>query len=320
MFCANCGTKIPEGAKFCLECGTQVQGIFQDNKMRPVTSGSGLVAAKCTNCGAALSVDPGQEAAICNYCNMPYIVERAIQNYNVTNISIGTQINISGPDADNLLSLAESALNSGKYDEAVDYANRVLEMDPSNVDAWITKILSAGYDIEGDRSSEIAAYVESALDNGADYEGEIRLYGAVLDVSMIHIRHAIRLLGQNTESITRQLKARRDKRDIGAMDSGYVLRTTGIANEAIEYREIIPDEIINGDERLMQKIVDLYDVYNDYIAALSGRYSLYGASLSSKVLDRKKANQARIKKGLDIVLDDAPQKPSHRGLIGRLFG
>ena len=319
MFCADCGTRIPEGAKFCPECGARVQGSFQDNKMRPAGSGSRLVAAKCTNCGAALSVDPGQEAAICSYCNMPYIVERAIQNYNVTNISIGTQINISGPDADNLLSLAENALNSGKYDEAVDYANRVLEMDPSNVDAWIMKILSAGYDIEGDRSSEIAAYVESALDNGADYEGEVRLYGAVLDVSMIHIRQAIRLLGQNTETITRQLKARRDKRDIAAMDSGYVLRTAGIANEAIEYREIIPDEIINDDERLIQKIVDLYTVYNEYIKALSERYSLYGAVLSSKVMERKKANQARIKKGLDIVLDEAPQKPVRRGIIGRLF-
>ena len=35
-----------------------------------------LVPAVCTQCGAALEVDPSQEAAVCPYCNMPYIVER----------------------------------------------------------------------------------------------------------------------------------------------------------------------------------------------------------------------------------------------------
>lgn len=42
-----------------------------------------LVPAICSQCGATLEVDPGQEAAVCRFCNTPFIVEKAINNYNV---------------------------------------------------------------------------------------------------------------------------------------------------------------------------------------------------------------------------------------------
>ena len=47
-----------------------------------------LVPAVCTQCGAKLEVDPTQDAAVCPYCNTPYIVDKAIQNYNVQNARI----------------------------------------------------------------------------------------------------------------------------------------------------------------------------------------------------------------------------------------
>ena len=47
-----------------------------------------LVPAVCTQCGAKLEVDPTQDAAVCPYCNTPYIVDKAIQNYNVQNAKI----------------------------------------------------------------------------------------------------------------------------------------------------------------------------------------------------------------------------------------
>ena len=44
-----------------------------------------LVNAKCTNCGANLEVDSAKDAANCPYCGAAYIVEKAINNYNITN-------------------------------------------------------------------------------------------------------------------------------------------------------------------------------------------------------------------------------------------
>ncbi|MBQ8075594.1 MAG: hypothetical protein IJ237_06375 [Oscillospiraceae bacterium] len=47
-----------------------------------------LVPAVCTQCGGQLEVDPSQEAAVCKYCGTPFIVEKAIQNYNVQHATI----------------------------------------------------------------------------------------------------------------------------------------------------------------------------------------------------------------------------------------
>ena len=53
----------------------------------------GLVAAKCTQCGASITVDSSKDAGICPHCNTAYIVEKAIKNYNTTN-NIQNQTNI----------------------------------------------------------------------------------------------------------------------------------------------------------------------------------------------------------------------------------
>ena len=52
----------------------------------------GLIAAKCTNCGAAIEVDDSKEAGICKFCGTAFITEKVIQNYNY-NIDNRTTVN-----------------------------------------------------------------------------------------------------------------------------------------------------------------------------------------------------------------------------------
>lgn len=47
-----------------------------------------MVPAVCTQCGAALEVDPSQEAAVCGYCGTPFLVQKAINQYSITHASI----------------------------------------------------------------------------------------------------------------------------------------------------------------------------------------------------------------------------------------
>ena len=44
-----------------------------------------LVPAKCPNCGASLTLDPVTRAAVCPYCQTPFVVEDAVNNYNIQN-------------------------------------------------------------------------------------------------------------------------------------------------------------------------------------------------------------------------------------------
>lgn len=54
----------------------------------PAPAPASLVPAVCTKCGGQLEVDPSLEAAICPFCRTPYIVEQAIQHYEIEHTSI----------------------------------------------------------------------------------------------------------------------------------------------------------------------------------------------------------------------------------------
>lgn len=86
MFCMNCGQTLPDGAKFCKFCGTP-QDAIAPAATTPSTinldQSTKLVPGTCTNCGASLQVDPSLQAAICPACGTPYIVQQAINNFNI---------------------------------------------------------------------------------------------------------------------------------------------------------------------------------------------------------------------------------------------
>jgi len=141
MFCAKCGTKLSDEAKFCNNCGAKTSN--SDNSASQVTAignqDSRLVPAKCTNCGGQLTVNENQKSAICPFCNSSFIVEQAINNYNVQingNMSIGNAtININGVNTANLVARANAFESQNDFDAALEYYDRVLDIDINNVDA-----------------------------------------------------------------------------------------------------------------------------------------------------------------------------------------
>jgi len=78
----------------------------------------------CPSCGAQLQVDASQESAFCNYCGTQYIVEKAIQNYYVTqnitnnNFINGATVNVGQMDADTMF---ENWLVSKNYKLVQDF-------------------------------------------------------------------------------------------------------------------------------------------------------------------------------------------------------
>ena len=52
-FCINCGHQLPDGAKFCAECGSPVQATAQTQR-KIVYDGE---IHECPNCGESLEFD-----------------------------------------------------------------------------------------------------------------------------------------------------------------------------------------------------------------------------------------------------------------------
>ncbi len=104
-----------------------------------------LVPGICPQCGGKLKVDKSQEAAICEHCGTPFIVEKAINNYNTTinnNYNFaGANVVVQQGNVDNWIKLAESAINEKNYNEAKNYYLKVLEIDGNNSRALFGKTI-----------------------------------------------------------------------------------------------------------------------------------------------------------------------------------
>ncbi|MDR2196597.1 MAG: hypothetical protein LBO07_01345 [Coriobacteriales bacterium] len=94
-----------------------------------------LTPVVCPFCGSRLDVDPNTEAALCCYCRTPFVVEKAINNYNVQTLNASTVNVVGGATEDSLLEYAE-VIAATSCDEAVAKAKQALSMNPKNHRAW----------------------------------------------------------------------------------------------------------------------------------------------------------------------------------------
>jgi tetratricopeptide (TPR) repeat protein len=90
-----------------------------------------FVAAKCPQCSGSLQVPDDRDVVKCMYCGVDVIVRQAIRA-------------VAG-DSKNLLELAQAASSAGNHGEAYQYFTKVLEVDPTNAEAWFGKGSAAGW-------------------------------------------------------------------------------------------------------------------------------------------------------------------------------
>ena len=168
-----------------------------------------LIKAQCTNCGAALEVEQDKDAAICPYCNTPYVVEKAINLYQTHVIANGATINISDRlDADtmfeNWLVTHDYALaRDFKYYYATDERNAYIDMynkvkkerdDASYHDELLeakdlAEKLITGERYEKYRSREIDMYNEriKEIDNQAEQEFANTIAGVIAGIVLFAV-------------------------------------------------------------------------------------------------------------------------------------
>lgn len=104
-----------------------------------------LVPAKCTQCGGQIEVDDSKEAGICKHCGMPFITEKAINNYtttynvtnNVTKIINGKEVE----DGEDFYNRAMSHLKLEEYDDAKEAIAKAIKKNPDNAEFRYAELL-----------------------------------------------------------------------------------------------------------------------------------------------------------------------------------
>lgn len=94
-----------------------------------------LVKAQCTNCNAMLEVDSLKDAAICPHCGTPYIVEKAIQQFNINNTNYIQNATVES-EYEKLKKAAEGFLKLGDYEKAQITYHKMSEEYPQEFDGW----------------------------------------------------------------------------------------------------------------------------------------------------------------------------------------
>lgn len=88
--------------------------------------------ARCPNCAGDLQLPDNVDVVKCMYCGVSVVVRDAIQQ-------------VAAGNTKNWLMLANTAAEAGNYSEAYDYCTRILEVDPTNSEAWAGKAAAAGW-------------------------------------------------------------------------------------------------------------------------------------------------------------------------------
>ena len=79
----------------------------------------GLVAAKCTQCGANIEVDDSKEAGICKYCGTAFATEKVINHFEVTNHISDSVVNIYNSSDENCFETSGHKLISYKGEDEI---------------------------------------------------------------------------------------------------------------------------------------------------------------------------------------------------------
>ena len=148
MFCMNCGQQLPDGAKFCMKCGTPQGAVSPTGTPQVGTINLDgthtFVPAMCPNCNAQMKVDSTYKIAVCESCGTECLVQDAIKTLTIKgNIQVGNAtINVSGTNTDSLLQRVEIMLKDGDFDGAMSKCDTILDSDPTNGKVYYYMLMS----------------------------------------------------------------------------------------------------------------------------------------------------------------------------------
>lgn len=115
-----------------------------------------LVPAVCTQCGAVIQVDSTKDAAICEFCGTPFVVDKAIHQYTTenTNNFYGEVTINNGNSMEELQAKMKAYITLSDEAKQAEIANIMINEHPDNVISWFemarvcTKDFSLEYESE----------------------------------------------------------------------------------------------------------------------------------------------------------------------------
>ncbi|MCL2370599.1 MAG: tetratricopeptide repeat protein [Firmicutes bacterium] len=134
-----------------------------------------LVAAKCTECGAAIEVEETKDAGICSFCGTAFVTQKAINEHHthVTKHITKNVFGVDGKSAEDFYANGETFLKLKEWEKAEEAFEQAKTIEPSNYLGWLGLARTATRDFSNINSNTYIEYLDKALAVANNDEKEI---------------------------------------------------------------------------------------------------------------------------------------------------
>lgn len=279
-----------------------------------------MKALKCEMCGSN-DVVKQEDLFVCQNCGTKYSVEAARKMMIEGTVDVQGTVKIDkSNELDNLLKLAQEAISSDNGEEAYTYANRVLEIEPNNAQAWFLRM--KGVDLTAVLEDLKVLEVIRAGNNAIKYsnnELSKDVYVYYLTKCLNDLKFCMNQLA-DVDSIkllyatNSQLNAFKATENTLASDTiaGIILEQV---DNVVKLRECVPNSLVSSNSDISKLVGEVAKQWVYYTNALNSRFNVYGAKLSDDYVTRYRSVLAMIKQGLpdemqNVIADDKISNPS----------
>jgi hypothetical protein len=148
MFCMNCGTPIPDDAKFCPKCGSAVKPIATGGSSSPPQGEStlgrpsdaigaiGATQLKCPGCGAPILPKVDEVVITCEFCG----ISISLGNDGWRNVKNHTMLSINLSDEESVLAQVGKEMDKGMFHKHLQEQSKLEEVTLTVVPYWIVPV------------------------------------------------------------------------------------------------------------------------------------------------------------------------------------
>lgn len=279
-----------------------------------------MKAIKCELCGSN-EVIKQDGLYVCQHCGTKYTVEEAKKLMIEGTVDVkGTVTVDKSQDAKNLVQLAKDAIDSVNGEEAYSYANRALETDPSNADAWLIKMEAVGLMATlGDlKVLDVINAGKKAIElSNKEFEKEVYVY--YLTKCLNDLKFCMTQL-QDTQTIKELYEANCQLTPFSASEK--TLQSDGIldmvltqVDMVVKLRTMVPDNYVSNDEEITHLVGEVAKQWVYYTNAVNSRFNVYGMKINDETIAKYRGILNDIKKGLpeekqDVIGEENISNPS----------
>lgn len=256
---------------------------------------------------------------VCQSCGTKYSVEEAKKMMVEGTVAVEGTVKVDKTDeAENLLKLANAALDSINGEEAYTYANRVLEANPDNAQAWLVKMKAVHLTaiLKDLKVLEVIKAGNQAikLDNSLSTE----VYTFYLMKMLNDLKFCMGQL-QDTDAIKKLYEANCSLNAFKA--SQNTLNADTICNLilnqidlVVKLRDMIPESVVTNDPEIARLVGEVAKQWVYYTTAVNDRFNVYALKVNDETVLKYRGILNRIKQGLpegsDPIGEDAISNPS----------